>query len=175
MMLTCARCEKEFERVSVSKNATGNYFCSRSCSASFNNRLRPSSGTWSCASCGKEHPLYDGRIRKYCDNTCQWNHKRDGIINSWLAGERGLPKRMALEHYYREIGAYKCAVCGTGDLWNDRELVLHFDHIDGDASNSLPENIRPLCPNCHSQTDTYAGRNFGNGRAERRERYLKRT
>ena len=55
-----------------------------------------------------------------------------------------------------EIGVRGCcAICGVGDSWCGRPLVLHVDHIDGDASNNLRENLRLLCPNCHSQTATY--------------------
>ena len=48
-----------------------------------------------------------------------------------------------------------CAICGVEDRWCGRPLVLHVDHIDGDASNNLRQNLRLLCPNCHSQTATY--------------------
>ena len=55
-----------------------------------------------------------------------------------------------------EVGViYACAVCGVGNDWCGRRLVLHVDHIDGDASNNLRENLRLLCPNCHSQTPTF--------------------
>lgn len=36
-----------------------------------------------------------------------------------------------------------------------KALVLHVDHVDGDAWNNEAENLRFLCPNCHSQTATY--------------------
>ena len=52
-----------------------------------------------------------------------------------------------------------CASCGTGETWNGRPLTLHVDHIDGCFWDCRQENLRLLCPNCHSQTDTYAGRN----------------
>ncbi|GAB7048084.1 HNH endonuclease signature motif containing protein [Catenuloplanes indicus] len=45
-----------------------------------------------------------------------------------------------------------------GDRWQGRPLKLHVDHIDGDFLNNTAENLRFLCPNCHSQTATYANR-----------------
>ena len=54
---------------------------------------------------------------------------------------------------------YLCAECGIGDSWMSRPLTLHVDHIDGRFADCRPENLRFLCPNCHSQTATYAGRN----------------
>lgn len=53
---------------------------------------------------------------------------------------------------------YRCTACETGDSWNGRPLILHVDHIDGRMWDCRPHNVRFLCPNCHSQTATYAGR-----------------
>lgn len=53
---------------------------------------------------------------------------------------------------------YKCVECGISE-YNGKPIVLHLDHIDGDSSNHIKSNLRFLCPNCHSQTDTWCGRN----------------
>ena len=53
---------------------------------------------------------------------------------------------------------YKCAICGL-NTWLNQPLSLHLDHINGKNNDHRRENLRFLCPNCHSQTDTYAGRN----------------
>ena len=53
----------------------------------------------------------------------------------------------------------KCSMCNQGQSWRGKHLKLQIDHIDGDSLNNDLHNIRLLCPNCHSQTDTYAGRN----------------
>ncbi|GAB7040038.1 MULTISPECIES: HNH endonuclease [Catenuloplanes] len=55
--------------------------------------------------------------------------------------------------------AYRCAACGTGGEWQGNPLTLHVDHVNGDSADCRRENLRFLCPNCHSQTGTYAGRN----------------
>ena len=52
-----------------------------------------------------------------------------------------------------------CISCGIEPLWNGSPLVLHLDHTNGDNSDNRIENLRILCPNCHSQTETYCGRN----------------
>ena len=47
-----------------------------------------------------------------------------------------------------------CESCGIGVYWNNSPLVLEVDHIDGDFLNNLKDNLRFICPNCHSQTET---------------------
>jgi hypothetical protein len=54
--------------------------------------------------------------------------------------------------------AYSCSACSLTS-WNDKEIVLQIDHINGDWKNNLIDNLRFLCPNCHSQTDTYGIKN----------------
>ncbi len=53
---------------------------------------------------------------------------------------------------------YKCAICGIKE-WNNKTLSLELDHINGINNDNRLENLRFLCPNCHSQTTTYGSRN----------------
>lgn len=59
-----------------------------------------------------------------------------------------------------KLKKYECAECNHPPTWNGKELILQLDHIDGDRFNNLLENLRFLCPNCHSQTETYGGSNL---------------
>lgn len=54
---------------------------------------------------------------------------------------------------------YKCAICGNEGLWNGQPLILQLDHINGKHNDHRLENLRFLCPNCHSQTETFSGKN----------------
>jgi len=53
---------------------------------------------------------------------------------------------------------YKCE-CGITEKWQGKRLVLQIDHINGVNNDNRLENLRFLCPNCHSQTEDYAGKN----------------
>lgn len=53
---------------------------------------------------------------------------------------------------------YKCQICGLSE-WNGKTLSLELDHINGINNDNRLENLRFLCPNCHSQTSTYGSRN----------------
>lgn len=51
--------------------------------------------------------------------------------------------------------SYVCAVCGLTPEWNGKERRLQVDHINGKYNDNRKDNVRFICPNCHSQTDTY--------------------
>lgn len=53
----------------------------------------------------------------------------------------------------------KCYICGLLPEWNNKILSLQLDHINGIGNDNRIENLRILCPNCHSQTDNFGGRN----------------
>lgn len=68
-----------------------------------------------------------------------------------------LKKRLVREGIKADV----CESCGLTGTWNNKPIVLELDHIDGNSKNHKLENLQLLCPNCHSQTDTYKGRNKG--------------
>lgn len=54
---------------------------------------------------------------------------------------------------------YKCCECGICDSWNNKPISLQLDHINGINTDNRLENLRFLCPNCHSQTSTFGSKN----------------
>ena len=53
-----------------------------------------------------------------------------------------------------KIKKNKCEVCEL-EKWNGKKITLELDHIDGNSRNHKLSNLRILCPNCHSQTETF--------------------
>lgn len=73
-----------------------------------------------------------------------------------------------------EIGRqYACENegCTVGKTWLSKTLVLNVDHINGDPRDCRPENLRFLCPNCHSQTSNFSGTKGKTSICERRQMY----
>ncbi len=119
-----------------------------------------------CLNCDAEfrfHP--SSAFGKYCSNKCQkeYNYKTDTLKRFYegIISQRKTLKRI-LEREIQDT----CFECDINE-WMGKPISLQLDHIDGDAGNNKPDNLRLLCPNCHSQTETFTARNKGNGRGTR--------
>ena len=66
--------------------------------------------------------------------------------------------RLKLRLISENILVYKCSICGISE-WLGNKISLQLDHINGINNDNRLSNLRLLCPNCHSQTETYAGKN----------------
>ena len=75
--------------------------------------------------------------------------------NSPYKNNSSLKKRILKEQLIEEF----CSICLLPPIWNNCKLVLQLDHINGDNKDNRIENLRLLCPNCHTQTETYSGKN----------------
>lgn len=68
--------------------------------------------------------------------------------------------RLKLRLISEKLLEYKCIKCNNNGKWLNENLSLHLDHINGIYNDNRLENLRFLCPNCHSTTDTYCGKNI---------------
>lgn len=169
----CLECNNEINYGDYRKK-----FCNHSCAADYNNRQRGYKiGKFKkdlndgCKMCKKEI----GYRIKFCSNDCYSKYNYLEYIKRWKNGEEdGSRGKDGIRSYIRiylfDKYYNKCCECG----WNKinkktNKIPLQIDHIDGDHKNNKEDNLRLLCPNCHSLTETYGALNRGNGREGRRE------
>jgi 5-methylcytosine-specific restriction endonuclease McrA len=133
---------------------TGRY-CSRSCSNSRNhseetiNKIREGV----LRTDAKRGPLNEESLAKWKSSIS--NHYKK-LNESKPFDELGLrPKRAFI---FNEQGG-QCLQCGLAE-WQGEPIALELDHINGDRLNNTRDNLRLLCPNCHSLTETWRGRNI---------------
>ena len=106
-----------------------------------------------CKSCNIEYKYFDSQQSgTFCSRECTQDYRVTTLIESGLAN-KGNAKT-----YLKRFAEYKCSKCSISE-WNGEKLVLQLDHIDGNTENNRKENIRWLCPNCHSQTSTFGAKN----------------
>lgn len=164
---TCRHCQRP-----LSYDKRRNRFCSRACAASFNNRgvsrrAHTASSTCPCGSIVRRSAT--------CSRKCALDRRYDEYIAAWLQGLEPGGSWRGVSNYVRrwlsEVAGEKCLLCGWAELNPvTGKVPLQVDHRDGDPENHSPQNLRLLCPNCHSLTSTFGALNKGRGRAARYKR-----
>ena len=164
----CENCSKEFNPKYLTQK-----FCSRHCAAVINNTKfvkRGAKEKLNCLHCGKTIARVN---KKYCCTQCKIDYELKKDAEKYLEG-KFVPKGSSTKRI-KSILVYihnnVCSGCGISS-WQGKPITLELEHKDGNSENNSLDNLCLLCPNCHSQTPTYKGRNIGNGRWARRQRYL---
>ena len=120
--------------------------------------------------------------KKYCNNQCQRDYEYKAYITSWKAGEvsgctyngdevSNFVRRYIMDKYQRS-----CQECGCDKINPfSSNPVVQIEHINGISTDCSEGNLTLLCPTCHAMTATYGALNKGNGRANRRNSYKRKS
>ena len=117
-----------------------------------------------CLNCEKDFIAGRSTTGKYCCLKCskegQLTRGRTQFLEGTMINRGHIKKHMV------DIHGWKCVMCNNTE-WLGAPIPLELDHIDGNAGDNRPQNLRLLCPNCHAQTPTHKAKNKGNGRGSR--------
>lgn len=169
MKVKCKECGKEFEKRLADIKRTCNNFCCLSCSGKYNGRKRHGPHKSS-------EPLYrrarqlrsEGYGYRTIAKMIDGSHY--STVRYWVQdipvdpvkAHRLACRRMrmpieqltssgAVRHRLVEERGHRCESCGL-DVWMGKPIPLEAHHIDGNTQNNCRDNVKILCPNCHSQT-----------------------
>jgi DNA-binding CsgD family transcriptional regulator len=107
------------------------------------------------AAFGFSHETWQSAMRRGAIKTRPHATPTDELFVAGQHRNRGNLKRRMLSE---DLKPNRSAVCGIAS-WRDFPLSLALHHINGDRLDNRLANLELLCPNCHSQTETYSGRN----------------
>ena len=157
------------QRLAASKHKDPNRIIAKSdTSGALSSSERQPSIKSACLHCGK---TVSNSASKYCSQKCSTEARKAARDFRYLSGADRKVTNDWLYGFLVRTRGNKCSVCGI-EHWNDRPIRLEVEHSNGNSDDNDPENVCLICPNCHSQTDTYKGKNRGQGRHARRQRYV---
>lgn len=116
-------------------------------------------------------PLLKRSAIKYCNVSCQHNFLYMNNFLDWYFELSNVFSNRMLRFHLETIYGHKCSNCQITN-WRGFDIVFDVDHISGDSSDNSPGNVRLLCQNCHSQTETHS-KNKGMGRHSLKQKRLK--
>lgn len=127
-------------------------FCNKACACRYSTLLRRQEIGQKISNSLKGHPNWTVTKDKWTAKRAEAHANRlQDYYTSAKWDDIGMKVRRAR---IAEEQSYSCLMCGLSK-WREAVMRLQLDHIDGDTDNNSRENLRLLCPNCHSQTDTW--------------------
>ena len=129
----------------------------------YNNPLKLSrKKTTKCKNCNNSFKLsYKSDKRIFCSITCSFEHRQKITTENIINGK--VNSRRTLRLYLINIRGHSCEICHNS-LWGDVDIPLELNHKNGLANDNNLHNLEIICPNCHALTETYKGKNRGQGR-----------
>ena len=153
---SCHCCSSPFYLRPSQKVEGKNYHCSSSCLNSCASKPRIVK-ICTYEPCSSEFTATT-RSQSKCSRTCA-NRARAGISYKTGRAKDKAYNSKTWREILTHLHGYKCAICGISD-WMGLPLTLQVDHINGVNNDNRIENLRLLCANCHSQTDTFGSKNI---------------
>ena len=167
-------------------------FCKQACAATFNNKIRVTKASQNkiniikceeiglnkktsikrqCNFCNIEFNLTKlSSPKKYCSASCRSKQIHEQKLIDIENGVYTVKSNKQYKSYLISKRGHQCEMCKFTE-WGGKPILLILDHIDGNSENFGLDNLRIICSNCDTLTPTYKGRNKGNGRFARKQRY----
>lgn len=116
---------------------------------------------------GSNYAFAKRKLAELNIDTSTWSRQTKGKsyltipLEEILRGKHPSYSRFSLKQRLLKEGikSNKCEECGLEGTWNGKPINMHIDHINGKHDDHRLNNLKMLCPNCHSQTETYGGKN----------------
>ena len=126
-----------------------------------------------CKNCDNLVENLSWNKQKFCNSKCSSDYDKNKRYKDYLENQESFcyvrDMKFIKQHILVEQNC-RCLICDIKNEWNNKPMIFILDHIDGNASNNMKENLRLICHNCDSQLDTYKSKNKNSARIQR---YLK--